>query len=219
MEFTNQPPFKKLLIHATVLTKDGKRMSKSLGTGINPLDLIEKYGADALRFGLAYQTTGVQDMRFNEDAILMGKKFANKVWNIARYVMAKVEDGANVASPTFPSEAAPIIKTMKETVAAVTKNIEEYNFGEAAHLIYDFVWHDFADKYIEETKSRDDKETKDALAYLLINCLKLLHPFMPFVTEEIYSRLSPKNPEKLPRGNHGAGKTLLLVEEWPLEHF
>ncbi len=207
MEFTGRAPFKDILIHATVLTKDGRRMSKSLGTGINPLELIEKYGADALRFGLAYQTTGIQDMRFNDDVMLMGKKFANKVWNIARYVIMRVGPDINFASPASTNKPVPIIKKMKEIVAAVTDNVENYNFSEAAHLLYDFIWHDFADKYLEETKGKEDGETKNALAYILMTCLKLLHPFMPFVTEEIYSQLAAKPPT--------GGKKMLLVEKWP----
>ena len=205
MELTGQPPFKDVYIHATVLTRDGKRMSKSLGTGINPLELIDKYGADALRFGLAYQTTGIQDMRFNEDAILMGKKFANKVWNIARYIVMKV--GADFAPPLTADKAAPIIQKVGKIAAALTENIEKYDFSEAAHLLYDFIWHDFADKYIEETKKREDRETKISLFYLLTTCLKLLHPFMPFVTEEIWSQI--------PLNQRAGTKKMLLVEEWP----
>lgn len=201
MEFTGQAPFKDIYIHPTVLTKDGKRMSKSLGTGISPIDLIKNYGADAVRFGLAYQTTELQDMRFGEDGILMGKKFANKFWNIARYVLMKLgEDYEFSANTKSDSE---ISQKMSATCKAVTENIEKYKFGEAAHLLYDFIWHDFADKYIEETKSKDDQKTKNTLAHLLANCLKILHPFMPFVTEEIYSQLNIKD------------KKMLLIENWP----
>jgi len=222
MEFTGQPPFKDIYIHPTIQTKEGKRMSKSLGTGINPTELMEKYGTDALRFGLAYQTTGIQDMRFNEDAILMGKKFANKFWNITRYVLIKLKDDYEIRREK-PS-GHEIISKMDSVAKSVTKNIEEYKFGEAAHELYDFIWHEFADKYIEETKDpaqsnsadrqqkgqtlggagADDQETKDTLAYLLLNCLKLLHPFMPFITEEIYSKLPIED------------KKLLLVESWPV---
>ncbi len=202
IEFTGQAPFKDILIHPTVLTKDGRRMSKSLGTGINPLGLIEKYGTDALRFGLAYQTTGVQDMRFNEDAISMGKKFANKLWNIARYILMKLGDDYEI-SDTKPA-GSEIVSKVDSVSESVTKNIDEYKFGEAAHELYDFIWHDLADKYIEETKDKSDQETKDTLAYLLLNCLKLLHPFMPFITEEIYSMLPLKD------------KKLLLIEKWPV---
>ena len=202
MEFTGQPPFKDIYIHPTVQTKEGKRMSKSLGTGINPLGLMEKYGTDALRFGLAYQTTGIQDMRFNEDAISMGKKFANKLWNITRYVLMKLGDDYEIKG-VRPS-GSEIISKMDSAVKSVTKNIEGYKFGEAAHDLYDFVWHEFADKYIEETKNKDDQETEDTLAYLLLTCLKLLHPFMPFITEEIYLKLPIKE------------KKLLLIEDWPV---
>jgi len=198
-EFTGKAPFKDLYIHPIVQTKEGKRMSKSLGTGINPIELIEKYGADALRFGLAYQTTGVQDMKFGEDVILMGKKFGNKFWNIARYILMKTE-GKIIINNGLSS---PIIDRFKEVAGDITKNIDGYKFGEAAHLIYDFIWHDFADKYIEETKDKDDEETKAILSYLLINSLKLLHPFMPFLTEEIYQII------EMP------GKKMLLIEEWP----
>ncbi len=199
--FTGKAPFKDVYIHSTVLTKDGRRMSKSLGTGINPVELIEKYGTDALRFGLAYQNTGIQDIRFNEDVILMGKKFANKFWNITRYILMKLGDSYEITG-TRPS-GSEIVSKMDSIIESVTKNIEVYKFGEAAHDLYDFIWHDLADKYIEETKDSNDPEVKDVLAYLLLNCLKLLHPFMPFITEEIYSILPIRN------------KTLLLVEKWP----
>jgi len=204
MEFTGQPPFKTLYIHATVLTKDGKRMSKSLGTGINPLELINKYGADALRFGLASQTTGLQDLRFGEDLMVMGGKFANKIWNIARFIIGKVGDDFNWKIMEFPADIKNEWTTkMDETAKYVTEQIEKYNFAEAANHLYKFIWHEIADKYIEETKNKNDEETKKTLAYLLINSLKLLHPFMPFLTEEIYSKLPIPN------------KKLLLVENWP----
>jgi len=144
-------------------------------------------------------------MRFNEDAILMGKKFANKVWNIARYIVMKV--GADFAPPLTADKAAPIIQKVGKIAAALTENIEKYDFSEAAHLLYDFIWHDFADKYIEETKKREDRETKISLFYLLTTCLKLLHPFMPFVTEEIWSQI--------PLNQRAGTKKMLLVEEWP----
>ena len=200
--FTGKAPFKKVYIHPTILTKDGKRMSKSLGTGIDPVGLIEKYGTDALRFGLAYQNTGVQDLRFSEDTILMGKKFANKFWNICRYIIGKIGDAEIDPGLTAPEEIA-IVNKFQAIAKSVSEDIEEYRFGQAAHSIYDFIWHDLADKYLEETKDRDDRATKEALTFLMLGCLKLLHPFMPFVTEEIYSKLPIKD------------KKLLIIEEWP----
>lgn len=201
--FTGRAPFEKIYIHPTVLTKDGRRMSKSLGTGVDPVELIEKYGTDALRFGLAYQNTGVQDMRFSEDTVVMGKKFANKLWNIARYILLKVGPDYEFDLAASQRLETSIIQKLKETSDSISRDIESYRFGQAAHLIYDFIWHDLADRYIEESKASSDEVTKDTLAYLLTNSLKLLHPFMPFVTEEIWSKLPVKN------------KQLLLVERWP----
>jgi valyl-tRNA synthetase len=202
--FTGKAPFSQIYVHPTVLTRDGRRMSKSLGTGIDPVGLIEKYGTDALRFGLAYQNTGVQDMKFGEDNILMGKKFANKIWNIARYILMKLGDDYKI-NPDKAESDNNIISRLKELVRETEKNIDDYKFGQASHLIYDFIWHDLADKYIEETKDKNDDKTKETLAYLLVTSLKLLHPFMPFVTEEIWS--------KLPAWD---GKKLLMIEKWPV---
>lgn len=201
MKFTGKAPFKEIFIHPTVLTKEGKRMSKSLGTGVNPTELTCKYGTDALRFGLAYQTTGIQDMRFNEDVIMMGKKFANKIWNISRYVLLKTGKGYEFKNIKTKQE---ITEKLDATIKSITENIEKFKFGEASHLLYDFVWHDFADKYIEESKDKEAQDTKDTLMYVLMSCLKLLHPFMPFVTEEIYSQLPIES------------KSLLMVESWPM---
>ena len=207
LELTSQVPFKEMYIHATVLTKDGKRMSKSLGTGVNPLELIEKYGTDALRFGLASQSTGLQDLRFGEDLLVMGKKFANKLWNIARYIQMKLGESCQWPErfdlESLKRSNLDILEKMEQLAKEVTKQIENYSFAEAANSLYHFIWHEFADKYIEETKEKDDQETRDTLAYLLLTSLKLLHPFMPFITEEIYSRLSIQN------------KKLLLIEDWP----
>lgn len=200
--FTGKVPFSQIYIHPTVLTKDGKRMSKSLGTGIDPLGLIEKYGTDALRFGLTYQNTGIQDMKFGEDTILMGKKFANKLWNISRYVLLKVGDD-HEWSAHRPQSDHKIINELDNLSKNITSLVETFQFGEAAHILYDFIWHEFADKYIEETKDSQNEETKKTLVYALTTSLKLLHPFMPFITEEIWSKLPIK------------AKKLLLVETWP----
>jgi len=203
LEFTGKAPFKDIYIHATVLTKDGKRMSKSLGTGINPLELMEKYGTDALRFGMASQATGLQDLRFGEDLLVMGKKFANKLWNIARYTLLKLGEDYEWQGK-IPDNV--MSTRMREIAKLTTESIEKYDFAEATNRLYHFVWHEVADKFIEETKNKDDQETKDTLAHLLLTSLKLLHPFMPFVTEEIYGQL-PWLKEK----------QLLLVEKWPVD--
>ena len=210
IELTDRIPFKDIYIHPTVQTKEGKRMSKSLGTGINPLGLMEKYGADALRFGLAYQRTELQDMRFYEDNLMMGKKFANKLWNTVRYVLSRVKDNWDKYSKdgTFSIKEVTGSKSfggpLRTTAEEVTKNLEKYRFGEAAHVLYDYLWHTIADEYIEKSKIKSDEETKKNLVYYVVNTLKLLHPFMPFITEEIYQQL-PINSKK----------KCLMVEKWP----
>jgi len=200
-EFVGQEPFSDVIIHATILAKSGQRMSKSLGTGVDPMVLIEKYGADATRFGLIWQAMGGQDIHWAEEHVLAGKKFANKLWNITRYVLLKVGDDYKFEN-IQPTDSEIVLKT-KTLIKDVNDSIEAYKFGEVAHILYDFIWHDFADKYLEESKDKTDQETKDTLAYILVTCLKLLHPLMPFVTEEIYSKLSIPD------------KQLLMVEKWP----
>ncbi len=216
MEFMKKIPFKDVYIHATVLTKDGRRMSKSLGTGINPIELIEKYGADATRMGIAYQITELQDVRFSEDNIIMGKKFCNKIWNASRFVLMqtgkeKIKLGKIKSTDKYlNSHDKRILKSLEKTSNSVTKDLEKFRFGKAAHKLYNFFWHDFCDKYIENSKIKDkssklEKEkTKKVLLYVLLTSLKLLHPFMPFLTEQIYQHLPLKEKEKC-----------LMIERWP----
>ena len=201
LEFMGKAPFKDVIIHSTVQALDGRRMSKSLGTGIDPLDLIEKYGADATRFGLIFQEFGGQEIRFSEQNILMGKKFANKLWNIARFVQLKnLSLGGEASKSVKLAENKKFVKMLTETKKAVEKNLNAYKFGEAAHLLYDFVWHEFADKFIEESKKRENAETIAVLAHGLREILKMLHPFMPFITEEIWQSFDEKE--------------MLLIEKW-----
>lgn len=211
LEFNKKPPFKDVIIHATILNKDGQRMSKSLGTGRNPLELVSQYGADATRFGMIYQVLNNQDIKFAEENILMGKKFANKIWNANRFVLAQIGN-AKIIVPDAKSLAKNknltaadkrILKKLSAITKKIDKNLENFQFGKAAHSLYDFFWHDFCDKYIEEAKKQDNLQTKKILAFILLNSLKLLHPFMPFVTETIY--------QKLPF----VKRDCLMVEEWP----
>jgi len=210
LEFTKKSPFQDVIINATILTKDGKRMSKSLGTGTNPLDLINQYGSDATRFGMIYQSLGGQDIHFTEENILMGKKFANKIWNASRFALIQIGDQKiklpnkrSFASLKMTSADKKILKQLATTIKEIETQLTNYHFGQAAHILYDFFWHDFCDKYIEMAKKQDDKQTKEILAYVLTSSLKLLHPFMPFVTETIYQGLPFKE------------KDFLMVEEWP----
>ncbi len=209
LELTKKNPFTDVIIHATILTKDGRRMSKSLGTGINPLDLVNQYGADATRFGMIYQSLGGQDIHFSEENIMMGKKFANKVWNASRFALMQME-GEKIKLPKrapnnkrMTAADKRILKKLSQTREKVDKELNKFRFGQAAHILYDFFWHDFCDKYIESAKKQGDKQTKEILAFVLVNSLKLLHPFMPFVTEAIYQNLPFKE-----------GK-FLMVENWP----
>ncbi|MBI2024872.1 MAG: valine--tRNA ligase [Candidatus Harrisonbacteria bacterium] len=192
LEFKGKVPFPEALIHATILTKEGKRMSKSLGTGIDPLMLIDKYGADATRFGIVWQAMGNQDIHWDETAAQAGKKFANKLWNIARFIQGRTEI-FDKTPETKNLEDLNILKKLKALQKSTDKKIQNYEFGQALHEIYDFVWHDLADKYIEHAKSREDENAKITLGFILGETLKLLHPFMPFVTEELWQQIIGKN--------------------------
>lgn len=201
IEFMKGNPFQQALIHATILTKEGKRMSKSLGTGIDPLFLIDQHGADALRFGIVWQAMGNQDIRWDETAVIAGKKFGTKFWNVARFIISKT--GVRTESAAQTSSNADdklILEKLNAVKKTIENDIENYQFGQALHALYGFIWHDLADKYIEQTKAREDSGANETLSHVLFECLKLLHPFMPFVTEEIYQKLRP---------NH-----LLMVEQW-----
>lgn len=202
LEFTKKAPFKTVIIHPTILTKAGQRMSKSLGTGIDPMKYIDQYGADATRFGIIWQMMGNQDIHWSEEHVIAGKKFCNKIWNASRFVLAQTGNSKNTSS-----HDKNILKKLNNIIKSTDKNIENYKFGQALHDLYDFFWHDFCDKYIEEFKKdrslptgRQAKNT-ETLIHILTTSLKLLHPFMPFVTEEIWSKLNYKK--------------LLIIENWP----
>ncbi len=209
LEFLNQEPFAKTFIHPTILTKEGKRMSKSLGTGIDPLNLIENFGADATRFGIIWQMMANQDIHWDETSVLAGKKFANKIWNASRFVFQQTEKTKPSTSKLQPKTPADkkIIKLLKIAQKSVADDIENFRFGHALRTIYDFFWHQFCDIYIEKSKSqiadsKNPKNTKLILLYVLSESLKILHPFMPFVTEEIYQKIPLQK------------KKLLMITKW-----
>ena len=221
MEFMKKPPFTTIYIHPTVLAEDGTKMSKSIGNVIDPIDLIDKYGADATRFGIIWGVTKGQDMRFVDDNIIMGKKFCNKIWNATRFVLMQTQSEKNKAQnyslkpkiQNLTLADKKILKALDKTIKTVNKNFDNFEFGKTTHLLYDFFWHDFCDKYLEISKSqivnsKSEKERKNTiktLLYVLITSLKLLHPFIPFITEEIYQILPIKNKQKS-----------LMIETWPL---
>ena len=202
MEFRGEIPFLKVLIHATILTQEGKRMSKSKGTGVDPLELIDNFGADALRFGLIWQSMGNQDIRFDGTAVMAGRKFANKIWNATRFVInnTNLRMDTNDTNKIKPKTSADkkILGQLQKAKKAVEKDIENFRFGQALHKIYDFFWHDFCDVYIEKFKSQEPRaKSQELLFYVLLESLKILHPFMPFVTEAIYQKVKPKGSEKM----------------------
>ena len=198
LEYTGQIPFDTVLIHGLVRDAQGRTMSKSLGNGIDPLEIISKYGADALRFALGTGNSPGNDMRFSDEKIEAARNFANKLWNAARFVMMNLTID-KIELPETDKLAAEdkwILTKFAETVNNVTVNLDNYEIGVALSSIYDFIWDVYCDWYIELSKpsvsGADEERSKCAqnvLAYVLREVLKLLHPFMPFITEEIYSGL------------------------------
>ena len=198
LEHMGEVPFKNVLFHGLVRDAQGRKMSKSLGNGIDPLLVIDEYGADALRFTLATGNTPGNDMRFSEDKVKASRNFANKLWNAARFVLMYL--GQDAAVQPLPQELALedkwILSKYNTLVRQVTDNLEKFELGIAVSNLYDFIWDVFCDWYIEIAKIRlqsDDEKAascaKAVLVHVLTGILKLLHPFMPFITEEIYQAL------------------------------
>ncbi|MDD6204975.1 MAG: valine--tRNA ligase, partial [Firmicutes bacterium] len=193
-----QTPFKHVLIHGIVRDSQGRKMSKSLGNGIDPLEVIDKYGADALRFSLAMGNAPGNDMRFYWEKVEAYRNFANKIWNAARFVMLNLDSAEILPLEECEPDSADkwILMRYNAAVTEVTDNMEKFELGLAAQKLYDFIWSEYCDWYIELTKPRlygtDTKKKSTALSvlcYVLSGTMKLLHPFMPFITEEIYTHL------------------------------
>jgi valyl-tRNA synthetase len=198
LEFRGEIPFADVLIHASIMDDEGQRMSKSKGTGVDPLELTEAYGADPLRFALAWLTTGTQDLRFgkrlSKQKVEMARNFVTKLWNAARYAADKIA-GAPEGGEATADEDCWILSRLSTTTARVTDALDRYEFGEAAQLLYSFVWDDFCDWYIELSKRRaDEPAARRTLAAVLDRTLRLMHPFTPFVTEEIWQKLGRPQP-------------------------
>jgi len=194
LEFTGNVPFYDVIIHGTVRDEKGRKMSKSLGNIIDPLEIIDKFGADSLRFSLALLCSTGSDVYISEEKFLVGRNFANKIWNATRFILMKKEEN-NIeindlefkSSLTIPDKW--IINLLNQTIEEVTNFYENYRFAEAAKKLYEFFWHTFCDWYLEITKDNFNQFSLKVLLYVLINTLKLLHPLMPFITEEIFQRL------------------------------
>ena len=210
LAYTDQAPFDTVLIHGLVRDAQGRKMSKSLGNGIDPLEIIEKYGADALRFALATGNSPGNDMRFSDEKIEAARNFANKLWNASRFVRMNltIDQVALPAESELATEDKWILTELRKTVEGVRSNLDKYELGIALSMLYDFIWDIFCDWYIELAKTRlSDKENagnvvcQNVIAYVLIETLKLLHPFMPFITEEIYQSL-PHDCESIMIANY-----------------
>ena len=212
LEFTGTIPFRDVLIHGLVRDAEGRKMSKSLGNGVDPLDVIERYGADAMRFMISTGITPGQDLRFRWERVEQARNFANKIWNAARFAIMNLGDFTLIdlsLGGGLGTADRWILHRLNETAREVTRLLDKYEFGEAGRLLYDFIWDDLCDWYIEFSKLPlygDDEEAKrrarSVLVYTLDRALRLMHPFMPFLTEEIWQHL-PHD-----------GETIMLAE-WP----
>ncbi len=217
LKFMNDVPYHTIIIHPTVLTIEGKRMSKSLGTGIDPLELIEKHGTDATRFGLMFQAQA-QDMRFSEEKIEMSRNFANKIWNASRFILMNLDGYSKEVDLKYEFVDKWILSRFAKLLKSVNEDFETFNLSSVCKQIYDFFWSEFCDWYLELCKDRlyqkdikkDDekrisKQTAQyVLCFIMDNVLRLLHPFMPFITEEIWQKF-PFNEESL------------MIASWPKE--
>lgn len=213
LEFMHEVPFSEVLIHGIVRDAEGRKMSKSLNNGVDPLDIIDKYGADALRFSLATGVAPGGDTRFIEDKVEAARNFINKIWNASRFVLMNTENKKIKKLEDIRLNYADkwILSRLNNVIKEVTININKYEIGLATGKLYDFVWNDFCDWYIEATKpmlyGSDERAAVASLTvlnYVLENILKLMHPFIPFVTEEIYQYIPKKK------------KQALMVQEWPV---
>ena len=187
LEFTQKRPFKYCLIHGLIRDKIGRKMSKSLGNGIDPMDMIDKYGADSLRYYLTTSTAPGMDLRFDEEKLKSTWNFINKLWNASRFVLMNTEGVTSINLDNLSKHDKWILSKLQSTIKNVTKYMEKFEFNNVNSYIYSFIWNDFCDNYIEMAKyTMDSTGTKCTLLYTLDAILKMLHPFMPYVTEEIY---------------------------------
>ena len=197
-ELNDVRPFKDCLIHGLIRDKQGRKMSKSLGNGVDPMDMIELYGADALRNYLVTDVAPGTDLRFDEEKIKSTWNYINKIWNAARFVLMNIEDLKEIDLSNLKEEDKWILTKYEKTLKLVLKHMDKYDFNIVGQELYSFIYDDFCSNYIEMAKfSLNDNITKSVLCYVLTGILKMLHPFMPFVTEEIYTMLPIKDAESI----------------------
>ena len=200
LEFTGERPFNDVLLHGLVRAEDGRKMSKSLGNGVDPMDVIDEYGADSLRYFLATGSSPGHDLRYSTEKVESVWNFINKIWNAARFSIMNIGESFNVDDVDLSGNLSLadkwILTRLNETIANVTELSEKYEFGEVGRALYNFIWDEFCDWYIEMSKipmnGEDETQkqvTRSVLTYVLDNTMRMLHPFMPFVTEQIWQNL------------------------------
>lgn len=200
LEFTNKRPFKDCLIHGLIRDKQGRKMSKSLGNGVDPMDVIEKFGADSLRYFLTTNSSLGMDLRYDEEKVASTWNFINKLWNASRFVLMNIE---NFKKEDYTLENLTeidkwILTKTNKTINEITENMDKYEFNNVGNTLYKYIWEDFCDNYIELSKNNlESNTTKTVLLEVLTNIIKMLHPFMPYVTEEIYQMLPIKDEESI----------------------
>ena len=206
-------PFEDCLIHGLIRDKEGRKFSKSLGNGIDPFDMVNQYGADALRYYLATDVAPGTDMRFDSEKVKSAWNYINKIWNAARFVLTNIEDLKEIKLENLKPEDKWIITKFEKTVREVKKFMDKYEFNNAGNSIYEFTWNYFCDYYIEMAKySITSESTKSTLCFILTGILKLLQPFMPYVTDEIYSMLPVKDSEDIIISNYPKYDKKLVFE-------
>ena len=199
LEFTEKRPFKDCLIHGLIRDKEGRKMSKSLGNGVDPMDVIDTYGCDSLRFFLTTNSAPGQDLRYDEEKVKSTWNFINKIWNASRYVLMNLEDfnDKDYTLDNLTNSDKWILTKLNKTIESITKSMDKYDFNIVGNTLYNFIWTDFCDKYIELSKFNQNNTTKSVLLKVLTSIIKMLHPFMPYVTEEIYQMLPIKDSESI----------------------
>ncbi len=198
LEFTDKRPFKDCLIHGLIRDNQGRKMSKSLGNGVDPMDVINDYGCDSLRYFLVSNSAPGQDLRYDEEKVKSTWNFLNKLWNASRFVLMNIEDLEECKLYNLKLHDKWILTKYENVVKNVRKHMEKYEFNIVGNVLYDFIWSDFCDKYIEMAKFTSSEEnTKSTLYFVLNGILKMLHPFTPYITEEIYQALPIKDSESI----------------------
>ena len=227
LEIRNRVPFRDVFVHGTILDELGRKMSKSLGNGIDPLLMIDQYGADAVRTSIIMLTVEGQDVKLNENKFEMGRNFINKVWNAARFAIMNLQSDelpdAQIKEDDYLLEDIWIISRLNSVTETCTNSLEKYRFNEAIRTLYEFIWNDFCDWYLEIIKHRlydtDNKEgrvvAQKVLVYVLNNTLHLLHPFAPFMTEEIWQHLKSITSQNESITVDSMKSESLMICPWP----